>query len=443
MHLNPLARRPAERLGFPVMRGSFPVLGHLPALRTDALGLFRLAERELGPHFWIDSGFGQRMLHCIQPDVFSVFKTRSGSSGYLADQYGMLFTGTIFVLDGEAHQHIRSAMSSPFAPRGLTDAAVGDVIASIVERRVRTFVGREVPILQETREAALEVMFRIVGIRDPDLTTWRRRYEDLAFLLLRFPFDFPGSPTRRGVAARTWLDDRLGVLVRAARVDEADTGLLATLSRARDDDGRPLDERELVTNLRILLLAGHETSASTMAWLTTHLARRPDIWDRLCAEAEAAGELPRTPREARSFPLAEAVFREALRLYPPVITDARRVVSSFELAGRTIPEGVLAGIPILHLSRSPAQYDRPDEFDPDRWLGREQPPTPLELIQFGGGPHFCLGYHLAWLEIVQFTAALALHLGRRGLRPRLAGAPPEMRYLPLLHPPKETRVVFS
>jgi cytochrome P450 len=443
MLLNPLKTRPTSRLGFPVMRGAFPFLGHLPVLATDSLGFIRRAEQELGPHFWVEAGFGVQMLQCLSPDVFTIFKNRVTTSTYMQEMVGPLFGGSLIVHDGEVHQHMRSAMNAPFQPRGLSDAGVGDIVGSIIERRVRSWAGRDVQILSETRELALEAMFRIVGITDPDLTAWRRHYEDLALLAINFPVDFPGSPMRRGLAARGWLDARLRTIVRDAQANERDTSLLGSLAHARDEAGRELAEQELIDNLRLLLLAGHETSASTMAWLTTIVARRPDVWEKLREEADAAGGIPRSPREARAFPYAEAVFRETLRLYPPVASDARRAVVDFELGGRRIPKGTDVGISIVCLSRSSALYERPDEFYPERWLGREQAPSAIELVQFGGGPHFCLGYHLAWLELVQFAVTLALELGKRGQKPRLTSRPPEMRYMPLLHPSTGTRVAFS
>jgi cytochrome P450 len=155
-----------------------------------------------------------------------------------------------------------------------------------------------------------------------------------------------------------------------------------------------------------------------------------------------AGQLPRTPRELRAFPFAEAVFRETLRLHPPVSSDARRTACPVEFDGRVIPAGVDVSIPIIHLSRLPSLYERPDAFVPERWLGRSEALSPIELIQFGGGPHFCLGYHVAWMEIVQFVVAVALVLRRRGLGLRFPDGPPRAWYLPLLHPSAGARVAF-
>ncbi len=77
-----------------------------------------------------------------------------------------------------------------------------------------------------------------------------------------------------------------------------------------------------------------------------------------------------------------------------------------------------------------------------RWLNKKEPIRAAELIQFGGGPHFCLGYHMAWMESVQFLVAMARHLGDAGLKPAHQGPYPAIRYIPLLHPDPKTRVTM-
>jgi cytochrome P450 len=442
--LNPLHRSAPSRDGFPAFAGAFPLIGHMPAIATDYLGLMRRAERELGPMFWLNLGFGFSTLHVVSADAFGLFKNKVTTSTYLQERLFDLFGVSVIAQDGAVHHHMRSAMNAPFLPRGLSSSELGAVFADQIERRVRSWPERgEVRILAETRELVLGLMFRMLGVPESELSAWRTHYEEFMMLAINLPFDLPGSPRRRGLKARAWLRERLFAFIQEARRQPDAPGLLTMLVHARDEHGATLSDEELIDNLRLLVLAGHETSASTMAWMVAHLAERPDVWERLVAEASAAGTLPRTPKELRQFPYAEAVFRETLRLHPPVSNDSRRAVVDFELGGRTVPAGTQLTIPIIQLSRLPSLYERPDEFVPERWLGRAEALTPMELVQFGGGPHFCLGYHLAWMEIVQFTVALALALKSRNLRPQLMGPPPKPRYLPLLHPESGTRIRFA
>jgi cytochrome P450 family 117 subfamily A len=416
----------------------------MPAMATDALGLMRHAERTLGSFFWTRGGFGRSNLYCLLPDVFSIFKNKFTTSTYMQDVVPDLFGSALIAQDGAAHHHLRSAMNTPFLPRGLSAAQVGAMFGELIERRVRSWRERpELQILAETRELVLAGMFKLLGVPESDLSSWRKHYETFMLLAINLPLEFPGSPRRRGLRSRAWLDEHLMAFIEEARRNPDTPGLLAALVHARDEEGGQLTDRELVDNLRLLVLAGHETSASTMAWMVVMLAQHPEAWDALCAEAVAAGAVPQTSQDLKNLPYAEAVFRETLRLHPPVATDARRALVDFELAGRPVKAGTMVGCSIIHLSRHSTLYERPDDFVPQRWVGRNESVSPVELVQFGGGPHFCLGYHLAWLEIVQFAVALALTFHPLGARPRLVGRPPRMRYLPLLHPSAGTRVKFA
>jgi cytochrome P450 len=442
--LNPLKRHAPDRDGFPTFAGTFPLFGHMPAVMTDYLGLVRRAAATHGPMFWLDMGFGRMALHATQPEAFQLFKHKSLSSAYLQQMMPDVFGISIIAQDDPTHRHMRSAMNPPFLPRGLSSSELGATFAEMIEKRIRTWPDRgALPLLSETRELVLSLMFRMLGVPESEIAEWRHQYEEFMLLVIHIPFDVPGSPRRRGTRARNWLRQRLLAFIADARRHPERPGLLGMLVHARDENGEPLSEDELVDNLRLLVLAGHETSASTMAWIVAKLAEHPHVWQQLCAETKRAGGLPRTPKELRNFPYAEAVFRETLRLHPPVSNDARRTLTDVEFDGRRIPAGTDVTIPIIHLSRLASQYPEPDVFRPERWLGRQEALSPIELIQFGGGPHFCLGYHVAWMEIVQFVVAVALVLERRGLAPRLPGGPPRAWYLPLLHPSASTRVAFA
>src|SRR5262245_32782815 len=117
--LNPLRRRVSARDGFPALGGAFPVVGHLPAIATDFLGLLRRGEREHGPLFWLDGGFGRTMLQAVLPDAFTLFKNKVTTSTYLQKDFYELFGVALIAQDGPAHHHMRSAMNAPFLPRGL------------------------------------------------------------------------------------------------------------------------------------------------------------------------------------------------------------------------------------------------------------------------------------------------------------------------------------
>lgn len=440
--LNPFARAVRYRDGLPVMPGAFPLVGHVPAVYLGAPEFLRGGRKELGNLFWMMAGPGMDLISCAGEGALEIFRNKAFSSGHLEEVSPLVGRGTVLAQDGAAHRHTRAAMNGPFSPRGLGVKEVGAMAARVIEERAAAWAeAGSVTILAETRELALEIIFRLLGVAPEDLGAWREHYGELILANLAIPFMFPGSPAHRAAKAKKWLDARFLEIVHAARAAPEQETLLRALTLATDDEGRPLTDEELVNNLRLLVLGGHETMAATLAWIVIYLALRPDYWDALLSEALAAPGVPTAPDEARAFPFADALFRETVRMYPAFGIITRKAVEDFELYGRRIPKGAMVAIDLWSISHDPAIFPDPDTFLPARWIGRKEPPSPREMLQFGSGPHFCLGYHLAWLESVQLAVALARELDRKKLRPKLAGdRPPAPVFLPTVHPAAKTKI---
>lgn len=443
MLLNPFQRNVALRLGVPVMSGRFPVLGHLPAFLADPVALQQRASETVGSLFWIDLGFGTP--HGItfhDEEAFRLLKSPSVESLHFYEHLELFFGRALIVTDGAPHRHARSILQKPFGPGGLQRAGVARIAHDALLDCVRSWRDRpRVRVLAETQEATLRVIFGIIGVQPHALSQWREQFRRLMLSALPVPFVFPGSPHWVARRARNWLDAQLRILIEQARQAPAAEGLLAQLVQERDDDGESLSEQELLDNLRLLVLAGHETTASALAWLLVYLASDRACWDRLCEEAHGVDGVPITPEQLAACPFAQALFREAVRMHPPVYNESRRLTEAMTLHGHEIPAGTVVNIPITLLSHDPQRYPDPYRFDPERWLALDHKLTPLETCQFGGGPHFCLGYHLAVLEGAQFAIALARELSASGRRPVLRGGKvPAPIHLPLTHPPARTMV---
>ncbi len=426
----------------PKLPGRWPLLGNLPTLlRRDAVLLLREAERTLGPVFWIDSGFGQMSLMVLGEEGFSVLRNKSADSSHLRELD--LFLGvSMLTVDGDDHRRVRAASSPAFTPAGLSRAHVGEVIAETVARRVDAWRGRDrIDVVIDTRVIALEVIFRVMGVEVNDLPEWSRWYGEYTLGVINIPIDLPGMPRWRAKRARRWLEQRLAAIVADARARGDHDSMVGVMAHGRDESGAGMSERELVDNLLILGFAGHETTASTMAWAMFHLAHSPEHWDQLCDEAKAMDEVPTDFTSlAERAPLAVGIFRESLRLYPPVAQDSRFANASFDIAGYRVEPGTIVATSVLLLSRSAEHYDEPDRWQPERWLDRGRKPTPIENCQFGGGAHFCLGYHMALLEGTSFLVHAARTLADAGVRPRLLGELPKPRYVPLVQPPRKAQL---
>jgi cytochrome P450 len=164
------------------------------------------------------------------------------------------------------------------------------------------------------------------------------------------------------------------------------TDVLAMLVRARDDDGSAMTSEELRDQLVTVLLAGHETTATGLAWTVERLVRHPDVLER-------ARHAALTDDTA----YLDAVISETLRVRPVVPDVTRRLVQDWTVAGYRLPAGTMVdpAIPVIH--HSPRHHQEPDSFNPDRFVGH--PPDSSAFLPFGGGNRRCIGAAFATAEM--------------------------------------------
>ncbi|WP_206035568.1 cytochrome P450 [Roseomonas sp. HF4] len=180
------------------------------------------------------------------------------------------------------------------------------------------------------------------------------------------------------------------------------------VTEARDAEGRGFTRDELIDQLGVLFLAGHETSASALTWVFFLLATQPALVARLRAEvAEVCGDGPVTFEHTKRLPFIRNVFRETLRLYPPITFLPRVANEATALDGYRIRRGALVMVAPWVLHRHQAYWKRPHVFDPDRFdAGREGEVTAGAYIPFGIGPRVCAGAAFAQVEAVLLVARL-------------------------------------
>ena len=169
-----------------------------------------------------------------------------------------------------------------------------------------------------------------------------------------------------------------------------------------------MTDREIHDHVITLIMAGHETTANALTWALFLIGRRPDIQARLHDEVDrlpAAG--PDFARLA-DLPFTRAVISEVMRMYPPAWVLGRTLVAPLDFAGWHAPAGTLVGVSPLLLHHDPRWFDRPEEFDPDRWLDGRQKSLPRNAyLPFGTGPRACIGEQFAWAEAVTVLAVIA------------------------------------
>jgi cytochrome P450 len=205
--------------------------------------------------------------------------------------------------------------------------------------------------------------------------------------LMNINSDEPVGPTRVALG----MLDRATYAVITARRGAEDlqerTDILSLLLQARADDGEPLTDRELRDELLTLVLAGHETTANTLAWAFERLVRTPEAYDRL-RDSVRSGD--------GAADVVEATIHEAMRSRPVIPLIGRRVTVPWRLGEYGVPADTPVLMSILLLHHREDLYPEPYSFRPERFLGRK--PGTYEWIPFGGGIRRCLGATLAMAE---------------------------------------------
>ncbi|MEO0406668.1 MAG: cytochrome P450 [Cyanobacteria bacterium P01_A01_bin.135] len=222
----------------------------------------------------------------------------------------------------------------------------------------------------------------------------------------------PWSPWGRFVRRRAAIDELLYAEIAERRQgDLSRSDVLSLLLTAKDGDGEPLSDQELRDQLMTLLLLGHETTASSLAWAFYWIHQDSAVRDRLLAELAPLGPQP-DPMALQRLPYLNALCQETLRLYPiALISQPRRVCHRVSLGPYCFEPGTILVPCIYTAHRRLEAYPEPLSFRPERFL--QQPPSPYEFLPFGGGSRSCIG---SALSLYEMKVVLATVLQRYRLR---------------------------
>ncbi len=378
--------------------------------------------------------------HARYGDVFSVRIAQEGTWVMLADpeHVRQVFTGdpkvfhageanailrpvlgdnSVLLLDEQPHLAQRKLLLPPF--HGERMQRYVDVMREVAEREIDGWPqGEPLELWPRMQAVTLEVIMRAVfGMQEGERLDRLRE-------ALRTSLDWATAPTQMAALALlgpervsrlrifreqfTGVDELIYDEIRARRAEE-DLGerddIMSLLLQARHEDGSPMSDEELRDELMTLLTAGHETTATALAWGIERLVRHPDKLERLREEAEAGGD-----------EYVDAVAKETLRLRPVIPIVVRRLTEPVEIGGYTIPAGVKLAPCIYLMHRHASVYDPdPTAFRPERFL--EQPAGTYTWIPFGGGIRRCIGASFAVVEMKTVLSAIARSVDLRAVQP--------------------------
>lgn len=319
---------------------------------------------------------------------------------------------SLLLLDGDRHRQQRKLLMPPFHGESLQ--VYSQLICQITEHLTSQWQpGKPFTARSAMQAITLEVIIQVVfGLRDG------KHYQAMKPLLAEI-LDLTGSPLRSSLlffsflqkdfgawspwGRMKWLKQQIYNLLQAeinerrAQSELRSNDILSLMLTAQDENGQSMTDEELKDEMMTLLVAGHETTATSLAWALYWLHKLPQVRERLLQELDSLGENPQ-PIALTRLPYLTAVCQETLRIYPVVPMVAPRIVkSSMQVMGHSfVPETLIA--PCIYLVHHREDlYPAPKQFRPERFLERHY--SPSEYFPFGGGNRRCLGHALAMLEM--------------------------------------------
>lgn len=371
-------------------------------------------------------GFGGDLVFVNDPDAIQSMLTNDRKTYAALGSVNKILSPligdySVVLLEGDRHKRRRQLLMPPF--HGERMRAYGQLICDLTEKTLSQIpVGTTFSARTAMQTISLELIMQAVfgvyeGERCEQLKVRLVKMLDvfaspLSSALLFFPRlqqDWGAwSPWGQFLRDRQGLDDLLfaEIAERRAHPDPERIDILSLLITARDETGQPMSDRELRDELVTLMFAGHETTATAMAWALYWIHRQPPVCQKLLAELKSV-DLSDS-MSVFKLPYLTAVCNETLRIHPiAMLTFPRVVQEPTSLLGHTLnPDTILMGC-IYLLHQRPDLYPEPHIFRPERFLERQY--SAYEFLPFGSGARRCIGEALAQLEMKLVLATILKH----------------------------------
>ena len=324
----------------------------------------------------------------------------------------LLGQNSLIALSGERHRRQRKLLMPPF--HGERMRAYGELIQKIAEQVTSQWKIDETFSVRSSMQAiSFEVIIKAVfGLEEGSrceqlkevLLEWLNPKRPLLqTIMLMFPIlqrDLGAwSPWGSLLLLRQRMDELIYTEIRERRskLDPSRTDILSLMMAARDEDGEQMSDVELRDELMTLLVAGHETTATSLAWAFYWIHHQPQIREKLLQELDNLGDNP-DPSTILKLPYLNAVCKETLRIYPVTMFSLPRLVKSpLQIGEYKFEPGTILSACIYLTHHREDLYPEPKQFKPERFLERQF--SPYEYLPFGGGNRRCLGYAFAEFEM--------------------------------------------
>ena len=332
-----------------------------------------------------------------------VNNNRNYDKGYGFERVKILLGNSIIASNG-AFWRSQRLMVQPAFHKSVLERLTGlmhEVNVTLLDDwLLKAKTGESIDITTVTNRLALEVVLR--GIFSDDYDWVMARCDLMALLADNAVRDLQLAVKFRELRKilQSLVDTRRANIESTASETGDRYDLLAMLMQARDRDGQPMQDRHLIDEVVTLIVAGNETTASTMNWTWYLLSQYPEAEQRVIAEADALTSDAPGFADLPALKYTKQVINEALRLYPPGWLFSRKAIAEDQLSGFTIPAGADILISPYYLHRNERYWENPDQFDPDRFSEtRFTDAQKFAFLPFSAGPRRCIGDQFAMVEM--------------------------------------------
>ena len=398
----------------------YPLAGNLPDFTNDRLGLLQRMAREddvCGMHF----GPFPAILFNKPEHVHSILVEHAydfDKGLAIHNVFRPVIGDGIFSSEGDFHRHQRKLMAPPFQPRHI--ASYAGVMGHYGEQIQQSWTdGAVIDINQQMTNLTMSIIGKTLFDADVFTETDElgaamtiiTEYVALALSkLLPPPYSWPLPRNRRTHKAVEFVRNRIQRFIDERRNNPIERNdFLSILLQAKDENGKPMSDEQVMAECATLFGAGHETTATALSWTWYLLCLYPESYQKVQQEVDSVlqGRTPSYDDLAR-LPYCLQVFKEAMRLYPPAYVFSRRALRDVEIDGYRVPKsrGVLLAPYTLH--RREEYFLEPEKFDPERFTPEREKWLPrYAYLPFGAGPRICIGMYFAMMEGHLLLATIA------------------------------------
>ncbi len=386
---------------------SLPIIGDTINFLKDAQG-FEKKQWEDHQDMYKVNLFFRNIVGIIGPDANQLLlldraNNFSSKMGW-RDRLGLLFNNGLMLRDFADHKMHKQIMVKSFSPQAMKKYLT--IMNQTVEESLKTWDGKShLEFYSSFKSLTLNVAATaFVGIKmGPEADRLNRAFVDTvsaSVSIIKLPI--PGLTYKKGLDGRKFLVQYLSELLPEKRATVTDD-MFSQFCHSKSKDGESFSDEDVINHMIFLLMAAHDTITSATTTLIYFLACNPEWQEKIRSEGLDLGADKIEYDDLEKLKILEACFDEALRLYPPVPMIPRRTVNDVEFKGRTIPAHTLVYVNTFNTHRMDQYWSRPNEFDPSRFLERqEHKQHPYLFAPFGGGAHMCIGKLFAYMEVKAF-----------------------------------------